>query len=90
MLALSNAHSLLGRESWIGVSLRDVIDEMLQPFGFNDSRVTSFSVEGEDVLLQPKASLTPAMVLHELATNDIEARRALEAGYGADRPHVAG
>jgi two-component sensor histidine kinase len=51
------------------VSLRDVIDQILQPFGLNDCRVARFSVESDDVRLQPKAALTLAMVFHELATN---------------------
>ena len=69
ILALSKAHSLLGRENWDAVSLRDVINRILQPFGLNDRRVDRFSVEGDDVRLQPKAALTLAMVFHELATN---------------------
>ena len=69
ILALSKAHSLLGREHWETVSLRDVIDQILQPFGFNDRRVFHFSIDGDDVRLQPKAALTLAMVFHELATN---------------------
>jgi two-component sensor histidine kinase len=69
ILALSKAHGLLGRKLWDAVSLRDVIDQILQPFGLNDRRVIRFSVEGDDVRLQPKAALTLAMVFHELATN---------------------
>jgi PAS domain S-box-containing protein len=69
ILALSKAHSLLGRENWDAVSLRDVIDRILQAFGLNDRRVARFSVEGGDVRLQAKAALTLAMVFHELATN---------------------
>ena len=69
VLALSRAHSLLGRDRWEAIGLRDVMDQMLQPFGLNDARVARFSVEGEDVSLAPKAALTLAMVLHELATN---------------------
>jgi PAS domain S-box-containing protein len=69
VLALSRAHSLLGRDSWEAISLRDVMDQMLQPFGLNDPRVARFSVVGEDVSLAPQAALTLAMVLHELATN---------------------
>jgi two-component sensor histidine kinase len=68
-MALSKAHSLLGRKHWETVSLRDVIDQILQPFGLNDRRVTRFSVEGDDVRLQPKAALTLAMLFHELAIN---------------------
>ena len=69
ILALSKAHTLLGRENWDGVGLRDVIDQILQPFGLNDRRVAHFSVEGDDVHLQPKAALSVAMLFHELATN---------------------
>jgi len=69
ILALSRAHNLLGRDSWEDVSLRDVIGQVLQPFGLDDPRVDRFSVEGEDVRLEPKAALTLAMVLHELVTN---------------------
>jgi PAS domain S-box-containing protein len=69
ILALSKAHGLLGRKHWEAVSLRDVIDQILQPFGLNDRRIARFSVEGDGVRLQPKAALTLAMVFHELATN---------------------
>ena len=69
ILALSKAHSLLGRKHWETVSLRDVIDQILPPFGLNDRRVARFSVEGDDVRLQPKAALSLAMLFHELATN---------------------
>jgi PAS domain S-box-containing protein len=69
ILALSKAHSLLGRKDWETVSLRDLIDQILQPFGLNNRRVTRFSVEGDEVRLQPKAALTLAMLFHELATN---------------------
>jgi PAS domain S-box-containing protein len=69
ILALSKAHSLLGRKHWETVSLRDVIDQILQPFGLNDRRVARFSVGGDDVRLQPKAALTLSMLFHELATN---------------------
>jgi PAS domain S-box-containing protein len=69
ILALSKAHSLLGRKHWESVSLRDVIDQILQPFGLNDRRVDRFWVEGDDVRLQPKAAVSLAMLFHELATN---------------------
>ena len=69
ILALSKAHSLLGRENWDGVGLCDVIDQILQPFGLNGLRGSHFSVECDDVRLRPKTVLTLAMVFHELATN---------------------
>jgi PAS domain S-box-containing protein len=69
ILALSKAHSLLGRENWDAVSLQEVINKILQPFGLSDPLVTRFSVEGDDIRLQSKSALTLAMVFHELATN---------------------
>jgi len=81
ILALSKAHSLLGRKHWETVSLRDVIDQILQPFGLKDRRVARFSVEGHDVRLQPKAALSLAMLFHELATNAAK-HGALSNGAG--------
>ena len=81
ILALSKAHSLLGRKHWETVSLRDVIDQIFQPFGLSDRRVARFSVEGDDVHLQPKAALTLAMLFHELATNAAK-HGALSNGAG--------
>jgi two-component sensor histidine kinase len=69
ILALSQAHTLLGREHWQAVNLRDLIERILQPFGLNDLRVARFAVAGDDVRLRPKPALTLAMVFHELATN---------------------
>jgi PAS domain S-box-containing protein len=69
ILALSKAHSLLGRDNWLAANLREVIDQILQPFGFGGSDAARFSVHGEDIRLPSKAALTLAMVFHELATN---------------------
>ena len=69
ILALSKAQSLLGRTSWDRVGLHHVLDRILDPFGLHDQRKDRFSLEGADVRLQPKATLSLAMVFHELATN---------------------
>ena len=69
ILALSKAHSLLGRENWLAVGLPTLIQQILQPFGFDERRRGPFSIEGEDVRIPPKAAVTLAMVFHELATN---------------------
>lgn len=52
--------------------MRDVVDQILEPFGLNDRRAIHFSVLGDDIRLQPKAALTLAMVFHELATNAVK------------------
>jgi len=82
ILALSTAHGLLGHESWDGVNLRAVIEQILQPFGLHDRRVVRFVIQGDDVRLPPKTALTLAMVFHELATN--------AAKYGALSDDAAG
>ena len=69
VLALSKGHGLLSRTNWDDVSLRDVIGQVLQPFGFGEPGAARIAAKGGDVRLQPKMVLTFAMVLHELATN---------------------
>ena len=69
ILALAKAHSLLGREDWAEVGLRDVIDQIFHPFHLNDHGGSRVSISGGNVRLPPRATLTLAMVFHELATN---------------------
>ena len=69
ILALSKAHTLMGRENWDAVSLGDVINKILRPFGLSEGRVVRFSVSGDEIRLQSKAALTLALAFHELATN---------------------
>lgn len=72
VLALSKVQSLLGLENWDGLGLRDVLVEILQPFGLKDNRETRFSISGPDVRLRPKDALTFGMVFHELASNAVQ------------------
>jgi PAS domain S-box-containing protein len=72
ILALSKAQGLLGRTNWADVGLRDVIDQILEPFGLTDHRATHFSIAGSDVRLPPKAASILAMVFHELGTNAVK------------------
>jgi two-component sensor histidine kinase len=63
ILALSKAHSLLGRKHWETVSLRDVIDQILRPFGLSDRRVARFSVEGDGLGLFRRHRLLSVLIL---------------------------
>ena len=63
------ASDLIDTEGVTRARLFTIIDRILQPFGLNDRRIAHFLIKGDDVRLQPKAALTLAMVLHELATN---------------------
>lgn len=67
LLALSNAHNVLTRESWDGAGIDEIVATALAPHrAAGDDR---FSVEGPALRLAPKAALALAMALHELATN---------------------
>jgi PAS domain S-box-containing protein len=87
ILALSKAHSLLGAENWDRVSIREVLNQILEPFGVIDGGVARVSIEGDDVRLQPKVALTLAMVFHELATN--AARHGALSNDGAGHVDIA-
>jgi len=68
ILALSKVHALLGAADWSEVGLRDVLDEILRPFGLADR----ISLECDEVRLSPKALLSLAIMFHELVTNAIK------------------
>jgi PAS domain S-box-containing protein len=72
VLALSKVQSLLGRASWDSVSLREVADQILQPFGLNDGGASRITVKGDEISLRPKTASTLAMVFHELASNAVK------------------
>ena len=65
LMSMSMTHSRLSEGGWTGVSLTGIIQDALAPYA-NDSNT---SIEGEDVVLTPKASQAIAMVTFELATN---------------------
>ena len=68
--ALASAYTLLSRDNWTSVPLRDVLTEELRPFmSAGESR---FALEGEAVLLQPRAALAFGMIIHELTTNAVK------------------
>ncbi len=70
LMGLSAAHDVLTRERWHGASLREVAERALKPFcGEGLPRV---GMDGPEVWLPPGASLTMALVFHELATNAVK------------------
>ena len=65
--ALAASHDLLVRESWHGVSLRELIESQLA--AFKGSGEVQVVVEGAPVALKPEAAQNLGLALHELAVN---------------------
>ena len=67
LMALSKAHDQLTMHHWENANLRDLLSGSLAPYtGTSLERVL---LQGENVVLRPRAALTLAMAFHELTTN---------------------
>lgn len=69
LIALSQTHDLLTRESWEGASLREVFDAELHAMAGEDRVTFDYS---SDLRLNPKAAVALGMGIHELATNAVK------------------
>jgi two-component system CheB/CheR fusion protein len=67
--ALGRSHSLLSRERWGEVGLREILLEQLTAQAGGADRV---ELTGPPILLKPKAALAFGLVAHELATNALK------------------
>ena len=63
--SMANAHALLSRNQWLGVSLRELVRDELALCVREDNA----TIEGPDVLLSAEATQSIAIVLHEVVTN---------------------
>lgn len=64
IVALSNAHNLLSQTAWDSTTMAELVDHELGHY--DRARIAT---AGPEVMLNPKASIALAMVLHEIATN---------------------
>jgi PAS domain S-box-containing protein len=75
---LARSHDLLVRGEWRGVSLGDLVQSHLEPFGFDAERI---AVAGPAIEIRPEAAQSIGLALHELATNATK-HGALKSGNG--------
>ena len=69
LIALSKAHDQLTLRNWQDADLREVIRSAVSPYMSAGAGQDQVTLRGEDVMLRPRAALSLAMVMHELATN---------------------
>jgi two-component system, chemotaxis family, CheB/CheR fusion protein len=70
LVSLSKTHSLLSRQSWQSVPLRDLADQELKPYRRDDS--ANVLIEGPELHLKSNATLALGLALHELVTNAVK------------------
>jgi PAS domain S-box-containing protein len=79
LIALSRAHDVLTRESWLGASLLELVHAAIEPF--TNGGGNRFAIAGPPISVSPKMTLALAMALHELCTNAVK-YGALSASNG--------
>lgn len=68
--ALTVAYTLLSRDAWTPVPLREVLMEELRPFLMGDQ--ANVGLNGPLVRLEPRVALALGMAIHELTTNAVK------------------
>jgi PAS domain S-box-containing protein len=80
---LSKAHDVLTGTAWHKASIQEIVSSAVEPFGQD-----RFDTDGPNCDLHPKAAISLAIVLHELATNAVK-YGSLSAPAGIVRVHWA-
>jgi PAS domain S-box-containing protein len=71
LLALSQSHSLIMRENWRPVDLRELARTALAPFLNAVTGAERVQLDGPDIRLAPKVALALGMGFHELVANAV-------------------
>jgi two-component sensor histidine kinase len=72
IIALAKANDLLTDEHWVDASLKDLIEAAIRPHCEDCSDCSRCLVQGPQVRLSTKTSLSLTMAFHELATNAVK------------------
>lgn len=67
--ALAAAHNILTEQNWVSASLNQLIEHVVRPFQ-SDAHAINFA--GPDIDINPKAAVSFALAIHELATNAVK------------------
>jgi len=67
LAALSQAHNVLTEQNWESACLREIVEGTAAPY-----RRERFEIDGPDLRLPPKTSVSLALALHELSTNAVK------------------
>jgi two-component sensor histidine kinase len=68
--AMSQAHALLARGSWVGADLQELLTEVLAPF--MSRAKDNIRIDGSPAWVLPELTQSLALTLHELATNALK------------------
>ncbi len=68
--ALAGAYTLVSRDNWTDVPLRDALLEELRPFAANGTE--RYTLSGAPIFLRPRGALALGMIMHELVTNAVK------------------
>jgi light-regulated signal transduction histidine kinase (bacteriophytochrome)/CheY-like chemotaxis protein len=68
--ALARAHDQLTRDDWAPASLEELV--RLEIAAYTEEKADRLIVNGDDVLISPKAYTSLALVVHELMTNSVK------------------
>jgi two-component system CheB/CheR fusion protein len=68
LLALANTQNLLCEEHWRSASLRRILASELSPYG-HDGDEPRFTLDGDNISIEPAQALALGMAIHELTTN---------------------
>jgi PAS domain S-box-containing protein len=69
IVALAKGHGLLGERNWDAVTVRDVLERILEPFRPAGRPRDAISLEGDTVRVDPRVALALSLVFNELAAN---------------------
>ena len=67
--ALAAAHNILTEQNWVSASLNQLIEHVVRPF---QSEAHAINFSGPDIDINPKAAVSFALAIHELATNAVK------------------